>query len=456
MLHESYRLHGFVEFFCWPPREILMSEILSCKKLEQELKALQKRLAETRKAFEEIREQTEWYRQAVESSPNLIFSVDKEGRIKTWNAACESSLKYGAEIVGAHYRRLFPNEQDFLRVKAMVDGAFQKQTVKNAELSFLGQDGSVWDTVSRIYPVFDHQGDVCTCVFASTDVTGFKMVKDALRMSEERFRDLAELLPQIVFEMNDEGILTFVNQQAFKMTGYTRKDFRQGFEAVRLFVPGDRKRAGLNIARILKKKEAGANEYAAQRKDGSVFQVAAHSTTIVRHGKIVGIRGILFDITEQKRVEAALKKREAALAAKTSELEEVNSALRVLLRQRDRDRADLEEKVLSNVKELVLPYVEKIKQGALDGKNMTYLRILESNLKDIVSPFAHQLSSKYSRLTPTEIQVAHLIREGKTTKEIAELLNSSYRTVESHRHSIRTKLGLKKVKANLRSHLSAL
>ena len=433
-----------------------MSKNLSREKLEQELKALQERLAETLKALEATKKGGEWYRQAVESSPNPIFSIDRERRVKTWNTACESALKYGTEILGDHYGKLFLNQQDLLRVEAMVDGAFQKQTLKNVELSYLGQDGSVWDTVSRIYPVFDRQGEVTSCVFANTDVTGLKRVKEALKMSEERFRDLAELLPQIVYEMNSDGMLTFVNEQAFRMTGYTKKDFQQGFEAFNLLAPEDRERARQNIVRLLRKKETGANEYSAQRKDGSVFQVVAHSTPIVRHGQTIGFRGILFDITEQKRVEKALKKREEALAAKTSELEEVNSALRVLLRRRDRDRADLEEKVLSNVKELVLPYIEKLKQGPLDGKNMTYLKMLESNLNDIVSPFAHQLSSKYSSLTPKEIQVAHLIREGKTTKEIAELLNSSYRTVESHRHSIRTKLGLKKMKANLRSHLASL
>jgi DNA-binding CsgD family transcriptional regulator len=139
-----------------------------------------------------------------------------------------------------------------------------------------------------------------------------------------------------------------------------------------------------------------------------------------------------------------------------NELEELNSALRVLLRKRDEDQTELEEKVLSNVKELVLPYVERLKTSELDPKQMAYLSIVESNLDDIVSPFARKLSSKYLALTPMEISVANLIREGKVTKDIAELLNMSARTVEFHRQNIRKKIGIKHKKANLRSHLMSI
>lgn len=160
--------------------------------------------------------------------------------------------------------------------------------------------------------------------------------------------------------------------------------------------------------------------------------------------------------TGYKQVEEVLGVREAALEAKTKELEEVNSALTVLLKQRDQDKTELEEKVILNVKELVVPYVEKLKNVRLDNRQKTYLGILESNLNNIVSPFAHKLCSKYTCLTPTEIKTAHLVKDGRTTKEIAELLNSSIRTIESHRLSIRAKMGLKNKGTNLRSYLLSM
>jgi PAS domain S-box-containing protein len=162
------------------------------------------------------------------------------------------------------------------------------------------------------------------------------------------------------------------------------------------------------------------------------------------------------EIDERKKAEREVKERKAQLEAKTQELEEANSALRVLLQRVAADREELEEKVLVNVKELTLPYLEKLKNTPLSAHQKTCINILESNLTDIVSPFAHKLSSRYLNLTHTEIHVANLVKEGNRTKDIAQILGLSVRTVEVHRQSIRNKLGLKNRKANLRSHLLSL
>ncbi len=162
------------------------------------------------------------------------------------------------------------------------------------------------------------------------------------------------------------------------------------------------------------------------------------------------------EIEERKKAEREVEERKAQLEAKTHELEEANSALRVLLKRMAADREELEEKVLVNVKELTLPYLEKLKNTPLSAHQKTCINILESNLIDIVSPFAHKLSSRYLNLTHTEIHVANLVKEGRRTKEIAQQLGLSVRTIEVHRQRIRNKLGLKHRKANLRSHLLSL
>lgn len=162
------------------------------------------------------------------------------------------------------------------------------------------------------------------------------------------------------------------------------------------------------------------------------------------------------EVAERSRTERVLREREAELDFRSRNLEEVNTALRVLLKAREEDQSDLEERVLSNVKDLVMPYVEKLSNTQLSSEQNAYLEILESNLNDIVSPFSRKLSSTYYRLTPGEIRVANLVKDGKTNKEIARTLNVSSRTVAFHRENIRRKLDLKNSKANLRSHLMAL
>jgi DNA-binding CsgD family transcriptional regulator len=152
-------------------------------------------------------------------------------------------------------------------------------------------------------------------------------------------------------------------------------------------------------------------------------------------------------------MEKALEQRKEQLKAKAQSLEEVNTALKVLLKQREEDKTELEEKVLSNIKQLVLPYVEKLKETRMGAQQMAYVSIIESNLSNIVSPFLRKLSSKYLGLTRKEIQIADLIKFGKTTREIADLLNVSVRGIEFHRENIRAKLGLRNQSVNLRTHL---
>lgn len=162
------------------------------------------------------------------------------------------------------------------------------------------------------------------------------------------------------------------------------------------------------------------------------------------------------NITPLKIAEETIRKKEAELEVKTQNLEETNTALKVLLKQREMDKEELEEKVVANVDQLVMTYVEKIKLTRLDERQKTYLHILESHLNDIVSPFLHKASTLNRRLTPQEIQVASLVKAGRTTKEIADILNISSNAVDFHRKHIRRKFGLRNQRINLQSFLMSL
>ena len=151
-----------------------------------------------------------------------------------------------------------------------------------------------------------------------------------------------------------------------------------------------------------------------------------------------------------------MKKREKELKNTAVQLRELNSALKVLLGKKDEDRVDLEERMISNLRELIFPYLAKLNSGNFPEKEKALLNIIEVNLRDMMSPFARSLTSKYLGLTPGEIQVANLIKQGKTTKDIAEISNLSPRTIEFHRDNIRTKLGIKNKKVNLRTYLLSL
>jgi len=162
------------------------------------------------------------------------------------------------------------------------------------------------------------------------------------------------------------------------------------------------------------------------------------------------------DITELKLIEEALRKSREELNEQKQSLEEANIALKVLLKQREDDRQELEQKVLSNVKELVLPYVEKLKNSRLRPKDKILAEIIETHLNDIISPLLQKFSHARILLTPQEMQVASLVKDGKTSKEIADILNVSEATVNFHRKNLRDKFGLKGKQANLRSYLLSM
>lgn len=160
--------------------------------------------------------------------------------------------------------------------------------------------------------------------------------------------------------------------------------------------------------------------------------------------------------TERNRLEEMIQERTEELRIKTMNLEDTNAALKTILKKREEDKNELEEKVLLNVKRMILPYLEKLKTTKLDSSQQTYVDIIDMSLREIISPFAHTLSTKYVNLTPKEVQIANLIKQGKSTKEIAEIFELSKRTIDAHRNHIRRKLGLKKRGGNLRTHLLTL
>src|SRR4030042_1905770 len=148
-----------------------------------------------------------------------------------------------------------------------------------------------------------------------------------------------------------------------------------------------------------------------------------------------------------------LKKTEEELKVKSAHLQELNTALKILLERRDEDRHTMEERILYNVKTRIIPHLEKVKQANLTDRLSAYLQVIESQLMDLVSPFARELSTKFLDLTPTQIQIANYIKEGRSSKEISGLLGVAKCTVDTHRNQIRKKLKISGRTENLRSYL---
>ncbi len=168
----------------------------------------------------------------------------------------------------------------------------------------------------------------------------------------------------------------------------------------------------------------------------------------------------LHDMSDRKQLleelENANQFLEDKVKKRTSTLEEMNTALKILLQKRDNDKNESEQKIISNYKSLIKPFARKLKNSlTLEGQR-NLMMILESNLKEFLEPFSQKLSDPFVNLTPVEIQIASMVKHGMSNKKIANTLNNSVRTITNHRQHIRTKLGLKNKKINLQSYLSSL
>ena len=376
---------------------------------------------------------------------------------------CETLGYSHEEILGKSARMLYPTDEDFEYVGREKYKQIYEKGIGAVETHFQRKDGSVIDVLLSSAPI--EPKDLSMGVtFTVLDITTRKQSERKLQKSEQKYRLLVESTPDWVWMCDEEGDLTYSNRGAKQILGYEVQEIL-GTSAFRLMDSKDRKRVR-KWFRKAKKQKRGWNGTVVrwQHKDKSIrFLETIAEPIIDDNGDLKGFTGIDRDITVRKQAKEALRKANANLKKRTRELElkrksleELNAAMRVVLKKRETDKAKIKESVLANVKKLIEPYFEKIKKTGLNDQQMGVLRILESNLKEIISPFTQEVSLKYFKLTSTEIQVAKQIRHGHTTKQIADFMDISPRTIETHRKNIRRKIGLEGKKANLRSHLMSV
>jgi len=283
-----------------------------------------------------------------------------------------------------------------------------------------------------------------------------KHTEEALREDHALYRAVLEDQTDLICRFTADGTLTYVNEVYCRYFDKKPEELI-GHKFKPLIPREDHGKVEEHFTLFSPENDVLSHEHRVIPPNGEIrWQRWTNRAIYDVHGNLAEFQSVGRDVSDRKHAEEALKKKEAELGVKAKNLEEVNTALRVLLKEREKDRTDIEERILSNVKDLILPYLERLRKTSLGTGQISCVDILESNLKEIVSPFSQKLSSKYLGLTPTEIRVANLVKDGKTTKEIAEIFNLSGKTIEAHRDNIRKKLGIKHKKANLRTYLSSL
>ncbi len=440
-------------------------------------------ITRTRQAFEELRLKDH----AIASSVTGMVFGDREAGITYANAAALDLLGgYKLEEVLGRSVLTFADSQE--QAERIFTGFMEKGSWIG-EVAGRKKDGSLIIVHLSASLVRGENGEpVCTlCSFI--DITRMRQAFEELRLKDHA---IASSINAIAFG-DLEGRVTYVNEAFLRLWGGNDASEVIG-RSVFTFASSEQE-----IERILGLVFADGNwegEVMGKARNGQILpiQLSAHLVTDEQNRPICLMCSFV-DITEKNRAQEALSQTldelEQRVAGRTSELtdankklrreiderrlaernlrqkerelklnalhlEEKNIALKVLLEQREKDKKELEEMVLANVRDLLLPCLERLRGCRLNDRQSIYVDSLETNLKTIVSPFLQNLSNHFSNFTPLEFQVAGMVKEGKSSKEIASLMNISERGVEFHRNNIRRKLGLTNAKKNLRTCLLSM
>ena len=428
-------------------------------------------ITERKQAEEALRVQERTLRTLIDAADESIWLVSVEGEILAVNQTATRRLGLTPEaVLGRKWQTLVPAELAAAR------------TEKGEEILRTGQPVSWEDRRGEIVfehfacPVCDEQGAITAFALFSRDVSERRAAEAALRRldaerraaelrlleNEARFRLALDAASNGVWDCNLETGEVYRGENWHCTLGYGEGLPPNGGDPfVSLVHPEDLAREQAERkAHLQGRTDRYEVEYRMRDQAGEWRWMLSRGRVIERdaHGHALRFTGTITDITRLKEAEAALQRSHAELEERvrerTVELSESNVALTVLLKKREQDRAMLAEQVVAAATNLMEPFLERLHACRLSEQQQVLVDILRANLKELTAPFAGAVSSKMARLTPAEIQVAHLIKLGKRSKEIAEILHLAPGTVNVHRKNIRKKLDIDHQKANLQSLLT--
>jgi PAS domain S-box-containing protein len=416
----------------------------------EELKRAQDELARLYQKFAEL----------YEFAPCGYLNLDAKGIVRRINLAGVALLGgTRASILRTGFRSfLATGYQGFYHSALRKAGQTGKKQGLELRLR-AAKDPARW-VWTEIEPKRDADEKVVQWRMTLADITSQKEVETALKVSESRYRTLfnAMVSGASVFEIAEKDTagkvmdIRFieVNTAFEQLTGLGR-DMVKG-KTLRQIWPDPEPLWLAQINRVL--------------LEGRAIVVEGFHQPLNKHLLVSAFKlddtllgATFYDISVQVKMEQALKNEARYLEDKVrhgqAAVQDANVAVKVLLKQGEQERQDLEEKIVSNLNEMTYPHLERLAATHLSQQQKKLLEAVSASLEDIASPLSRRFMFENRRLTPTEARVAGLIRQGKATKEIAEIMGVATSTIDFHRHNLRRKLGLGR-QTNLHSYLNSL
>ena len=410
-------------------------------------------VSELEAAFEDLRGQgVSDFRRYFDEHPSFLEKAQQLIKIGRLNDATLSL--YGAktpeELIGSLKKTLVPESMAVFR-EELAQFAEGKETFEGENINQTLDGRRIHVLVKIIYlPKPGKREKVVVCTM---DITKEKLAMKALEDEILRNHLILQTALNGFFIADTRGNIKETNLAASRITGYSAEELLnmnlKDIDGCVLREIGNKKK------RANRSKLNERFERKCRKKNGEFIDIEVSQNFLEIDNQRIFFY-FFSDISERKNSETQLRERERELEVQSQNLEEANVALRVLLKRIETDKKSLEEDVLFNIKDMIFPYIEKLKKTGLSSLQLSYVNVMLSNLKDVISSFPNHLSYKYTDLTPAEIQIANLIKQGKSSKEVSEVLGLSPRTVETHRRNMRKKLGIRSHGTNLRTYLVSI
>lgn len=433
-------------------------------------------ITERRRMEEALRESEKKFRHIFENAVEGIYQTTPDGRFIQANPALARLLGYESpeELISTITdvgTQVYAYPEDREKTLSLLK---KHGFTDYLEIPCRHKDGHHLWSLHSCRLVRDDQGKILYIEGIAQDITRRKETEEELnkyrnqleRLVEERTEKLkaSENKYRTLFENGNVAIFLMkhyvyvdCNAKALELFGCTRERLvNKTFDDLFPQFQSDGSRSRRRAIEIYDAAASGIpqhTEWQYLRGDGTIGDVDMDVDAVEAGGERL-VQVVVRDISKRKRAERALKQKEAELLKKARALEESNIALKVLLEQKTKHERELEQRFVVNVQKLVLPYLNKIDKSNLDSEQRSCISIIESNLNEVVSPLLHTIQQL--NLTPMESRVASLIRAGRSTKEIADILGVATSSIHTYRNKIRHKLGLNSKKVNLQSALQSL
>lgn len=338
---------------------------------------------------------------------------------------------------------------DRARTVQAVDSALRQGGVFRDDYRLRRDDGTYVHVRDRGVVLKDEDGRSAHMVGAIRDVTRDLAAEHALHEAAELYRTLFENAVNPTFQIAEDGRFLDANQAGVDFFETSRADLLS--RDVRTLWGSAAMTAVSRAASA-----GGAATLELEIEMGGAVKALAVTLVPCRYGGAETCFALGTDITDHRNLRRALEESEESLRRQAGALSDSNTALRVILEQRNRDRAELERTITDNVETMILPMLGRLAKPLAAMPETIYLEAAVQSLREVVSPLAQVLDSGAdpgAQLTPREREIAGLIRVGRSTSEIAEALYISSTTVAFHRKNLRRKLGLGPRGPRLASHL---